>query len=521
MNRQIRGLAIILLCCFTLLFVQVNLIQVTNVSCPGLVAVANRDDCRHDLDHDSRNVRAILRDFSRTRGTVTTADGVVIAKSVESNDQYVWQREFPTGDLFGQITGYFSLTYGSAGIERQYNDELAGQASDQKLRSFSDLFVARDHSGNLTLTLRNDLQTAAREALGDREGSVVVLDPRSGALLALWSNPSYDPNPLSHHDTEDNNLAERTKVALDADPTKPLLPKAWAEIYLPGSTFKLVTGSVGVESGKVTPDQPSYPALQSYRAPVPYGQPLRNFDGEVCGGTLMTILAMSCNTAFAQMGTETLGPQLMIAGADRFGFDGKVPLDLPGVARSTFRPPPSADDPNADFTQELPRLAQASIGQNTVAASPLQMALVVAAIANNGEIMEPHVLDEVRDTQGNLIREVKPRVWRKPISSSTAEVMREAMRQVVARGTATNMALPGYDVGAKTGTAEIGDGSPESPLSNNAWMVAWGGRPGGEPQVVVVVVVPDVPGYGNNSTGGAVAGPAAREVLARALEVAS
>lgn len=519
MNRQIRGLAGLLLFCFVLLFVQVNILQVGHTSCPGLVAAVNRDDCRRNLDNDPRNVRAILRDFSRTRGTVTTADGVVLAKSVPSDDQYVWQRQFPTGDLFGQVTGYFSLTYGSSGVERQYNDELAGQTADQKLRSFSDLFVSRDRSGNLTLTLRNDLQTTARNALGDRKGSVVVLDPRTGELLALWSNPSYDPNPLAHHDTEDAPIAQQTKTALDADPAKPLLAKAWGEIYQPGSTFKLVTGSVGVETGKVTADTPVYPPMQSYRAPVPYGSPLRNFDGEVCGGSLITILAQSCNTAFAQMGTETIGPTDMISGAAAFGFDGKVPLDLPGGAVSTFRPPPSEDDPKGDFTRELPRLAQASIGQDTVAATPLQMALVMAAIAHDGTIMEPHVLDEVRDTQGNLIRKVEPKTWRSPISADTAALLREATRQVVLRGTATGMAVPGFDVGAKTGTAEIGDGTPASPLSNNAWMVAWGGPPNGDPQVVVVVLVPNVPGYGNNSTGSAVAGPAAREILAKALEV--
>ncbi len=519
MNRQIRELAALLLFCFTLLFVQVNLIQLAHVSCPGLVATVRRDDCRRDLDHDPRNVRAILRDFTRTRGSVTTADGVLLAKSVPSHDQYVWQREFPTGDLFGQITGYFSLTYGSAGIERAYNDELAGQTADQKLRSFSDLFVERDHSGNLTLTVRDDLQRTARDALGDRKGSVVVLDPRTGAVLALWSNPSYDPNPLSHHDTEDNPLAQRSKSALDADPAKPLLPKAWAEIYLPGSTFKLVTGSVGVQSGKVTPDQPSYPAASSYSAPVPYGNPIRNFDGEVCGGTLNWILAQSCNSAFAQMGTETIGPKDMIRGAEAFGFDGRLPFDLPGSAASTFRPAPSKEDPNADFTKELPRLAQASIGQDTVAATPLQMALVVSAIAHDGKIMTPHVLATVQDQQGNVVRRVDPKVWRRPISAASAATMRDAMRQVVRAGTATNMAMPGFDVGAKTGTAERGDGSAASPFSNNAWMVAWGGPEGGEARVVVVVVVPDVPGYGNNSTGSVVAGPAARTVLAKALAV--
>lgn len=513
MNRQIRSLAAVLLFCFALLFVQVNLLQVGDRSCAGAVGVFFGSTCRDHLDDDSLNTRGILRDFTRPRGAIATADGVVLAKSVDSNDKYVYQRVYPQGDLYGQITGYFSFVYGSAGLEEQYTDELSGNTANQELRSLSDLFTNKDHSGNLTLTLRDDLQRTARSALGDQKGSVVVLDPRSGDVLALWNNPSFDPNPLSHHDTDTNHTARDAKKLLDAAPGNPLVNQSIGQLYAPGSTFKLVTGSIGVDTGKVTPDQPSYPPLTSYKAPVPYGSPISNFAGETCGGTLFTILAQSCNSAFAQMGTETIGPEKMIAGAERFGFGSTLPIDLPGPkAKSVMRPQPSKDDPLADFTREIPQLSLVSIGQGYNVATPLQMALVTAAIANNGVIMTPHLLDTVRDTDGKVVDRYRDRAWRRAMKASTAATMRDAMRQVVSNGTATNMAIAGFDVGAKTGTAELNNNT-----ENNTWMVAWGAKPGQAPSVVVAVLVPNVPGYGNGATGSVIAGPVAHAVLQKAL----
>lgn len=515
MSRQIRGLAIVLMACFTLLFVQVNLIQVGNRSCAGAIgALIDPSTCRNDLDTDQQNVRAILRDFSRPRGSIATADGVVLAKSVESHDRYVYQREYPQGDLYGQITGYYSFEYGSSGIEKQYNDELAGQTANQRLRSLSDLFSDTDTAGNVTLTIRDDLQRMARDNLGDRVGTVLVMDPRDGAVLTMWSNPNFDPNPLSHHDTEDVRTARDTKMLLDEAPDHPLINASIGSLLAPGSTFKLVTAATGLSEGKVTRDTPSYPSVTSYQPP--YGDPIANFDNEVCGGTLFTILARSCNSAFAEMGTETIGPQAMIAGSEKFGFDADLPIDLPGPkAVSTIRPEANTEDPDRDFTREIPQLSLASIGQGPTVTTPLQMALVVAGIANDGEIMTPHLLDNVRDIEGRKTSQWRNRAWKRAMDAPTAATMREAMLDVVTEGTASSMAIDGWDVGAKTGTAEVGDDT------NNAWMVAWGGPPGGEPTTVVVVVVPRVPGHGNASTGSVVAGPVARTMMQAALERAS
>ena len=514
MNRQIKGLACLLMGCFVLLFVQVNLLQVGNRSCAGAVgAVIAKSTCRGGLDSDPQNSRAILRDFSRPRGSIVTADGVVIAKSVDSHDQYVYQRVYPKGDLYGQITGYYSFVYGSSGLEKQYNNDLAGQTLNQRLESLSDLFSTTDTSGNVTITIRDDLQQTARQALGSNVGTALALDPRTGDVLAMWSNPNFDPNPISHHDTDDNHTARDAKILLDKSAGNPLINAAVGSLELPGSTMKLVTGSIGVDSGKVTEDKPSYPNAQSYQPPDTT-HAISNFDSETCGGTLFAILATSCNSAFAQMGTETIGPRNMIVGSERFGFDSTLPIDLPQPkAVSTIRPPKSDADPNRDFTQELPQLALASIGQGYANASPLQMALVASAIAHGGTIMKPHLLDVVRDSDGRITKSYRASTWRRAMKTSSAQVMMDAMRKVVTNGTATDMAMSGYDIGAKTGTAELGDNS-----SNNAWMVAWGAKQGEEPSVVVVAVVPNVPGYGNAATGARVAGPVAKALLQAALE---
>jgi len=505
-NRRIRGLAIVLMVCFTALFVQVNVLQVAQKSCPGFATPLAKAGCRNDLSHDPSNYRKIVRDFSQPRGTVTTADGAVLAKSVPSTDRFKYQRQFPEGDLFGPITGYYNFNFGATGLEKTYNDELSGQTTKQQYRSLSDLFVTRDHTGNLTLTIRKDLQQAARDQLqaaldkqGLKEGAAIALDPRDGSILALWSNPSFDPNALSGHDTK---ATQDAKTLFDLDKSKPLLARSYRETYAPGSTMKMVTGSVGVDTGKVTPDNPSYPSASQYQPK--YGLAISNFGGEVCGGTLFAVLAASCNSAFAAMGTETIGADLMIAGAQKFGFDQLPPIDLPDPAAAAFP---------TDFTGKLPLLSQASIGQGDVRATPLQMALVAAGIANNGTIMAPHLLKEIRDKQGDVIEAYQPKPWRQAISASAAATMRAAMIGVVERGTAVGMGLPGYEVGAKTGTAEVAT----TPATNNAWMVLWAGPPGQPPTAVVAVVVPRVPGHGNASTGAAVSGAAAKALLQAVL----
>jgi peptidoglycan glycosyltransferase len=484
MDRSIRRLGAFLIGLFCILFVQLNYIQVWRAD---------------DLNTSPANRRPIDQAFNRPRGAVSTSDGVVVARSVASNDRYEYQREFPEGELYAHLTGYFSYLFGATGIERAYNDELSGTTAGQRVQSVGDLFVRKDRTGNVKLTVRSDVQAAAKAALGDQKGSVVALDPSTGGVLASWSWPSYDPNLLSDHDLE---AAGDVKLVYEAADGEPLLAKVYREIYPPGSTFKVVTASTGVETGMVTPTEPVYPTIRTLDLPQTTRN-LPNFGGSLCGGTLFVILAKSCNTSFGQMGLDLGGPTL-IDGARRFGFNETPPLDLPAVA-SRF--------PEVDFSKQLPTLAQSAIGQYDVAATPLQMALVAAGVANDGVIMEPHVVDEIRDGEGELVRRLEPTVWRRAVSAPAAETMREAMRQVVSNGSATRLQIPGVDVGAKTGTAQFG---PAAPLRSHAWVIAWAGVPGQKPSVVVAVLVEGQDGA-SEQTGGRVAAPIAKAVIEAAL----
>ncbi|MGI8709967.1 MAG: peptidoglycan D,D-transpeptidase FtsI family protein [Acidimicrobiales bacterium] len=485
MDRSIRRLGGFLMILFCALFAQLNYIQVFRAK---------------TLNTHVGNTRPIDQAFGRARGSISTADGVLLARSVPSDDRFQFQRRYPGGELYAGLTGYYNYSFGATGLERTYNAELSGRTARQQVRSVGDLFVDADRTGNLKLAVRSDVQATARRALGNQKGSVVALDPSTGAVLALWSYPSFDPNALAVHDFDQATAA---KDLLEAAAGKPLLAKTYREIYPPGSTFKVVTGATGVESGKVTTTTPSYPRLSTLDLPLTTTN-LPNFGGEVCGGTLFDILAVSCNTSFGQMGLDLGGPTL-IDGAEAFGFNAVPPLDLPAVA-SQF--------PTGDFTKRLPALAQAAIGQNDVAATPLQMALVAAGIANDGVILEPHVVDEVRDGQGDLVKQLRPTQWKRAVSPRSADVMRQAMREVVARGTATRLQIPALDVGAKTGTAQFG---PARPLRSHAWVIAWAGPPGRKPSVAVAVIVEGEEGL-SEQTGGRVAAPIARQVIETAMQ---
>lgn len=503
MNRQIRRLSIGLMVCYLLLFAQLNNLQIFG---------AER------LKENPDNNREIVNSYSRPRGTISTSDGVVVARSVEVDTDLERQREYPEGELYAQVSGFFSFHFGASGVEESYNEELTGETIDLELRDLSDLFVERDRSGSIVLSVRSDVQAAARDALGEREGSVVALDVQTGEILALWSWPSFDPNLVS-----DPSLAAASE-ARDlylADERDPMLGRAYQERYFPGSTFKVVTSIAGLESGLVTADQPSYPVVSSWTPPLT-NRPITN-NGATCGGTLFDILRVSCNTAYAEMGSITLGPQLMTSGAEGVGFNDRPPVDLPDAARSVFptdygaaletpgQPSPDASVPGTIF-EDTPSLALASIGGFDVAATPLQMALVTAGVANNGQIPTPHVVREVRDADGELVDEVQPETWRRGMSPATAATMREAMLGVVAGGTAQGLAIPGFEVGGKTGTARV----TEEPAQSHAWIVGFAGPPGEAPRVAVAVVVLAQPGA-TETGGGRVAAPIGRAVLEAAL----
>jgi peptidoglycan glycosyltransferase len=479
--RQIKFLAVAMMVLYTAVFLKLNQVQVVQAN---------------SLANDPRNSRVATRDFARPRGVIQTADGRVLAQSTPTDDRFKRLRQYPGGALYAGITGYFSFTYGGAGVERAYTDYLSGRKVSSSLRGLSNVFSDKEQAGNVTLTVRDAVQQVAAQQLGNRRGAVVALDPTTGAIIAMVSFPSFDPNPLAAHDQK---VVRDAWSALEADAGKPLLPRAFGERYAPGSTFKLVTASAALER-KPELATKTYPVLSKLDLPDTNAD-LPNFGGESCGGPLPQLLKVSCNTGFGQMGLD-LGGDALAAEAGDYGFNDAPPLDLkPGAATSKFPDP-------TFFTRNRPVLAQSAIGQADVQATPLQMALVAAAIGNKGVAMKPHVMAEIRDNEGDVVRRYVPSSWRKPITPEVADALTQMMIGVVNGGTATRIAVPGIQVAAKTGTAQtVGKNA-------HAWIVGF--APADAPKIAVAVIVESQPGV-SEATGGRVAAPIAQAVIRAAL----
>jgi peptidoglycan glycosyltransferase len=497
MNRPIRHVIAVLLGCFTILFAQLNRVQVYDAA---------------GLQGNAANTRTIQRDFNRPRGIISTADGVVVAESIDTpGGIFDRQRVYPQGDLYSHTVGYTSFTFGADGVERTYNDALVGRTASQELTGLTEILDGRNPTGNVVLTLDHRMQTLAKEQLGRREGSVVALDPRSGAVYAMWSYPSFDPNGLA---TNDGTVANGAWTELVEAEGLPLRPRAYRDREFPGSTFKLVTAAAALESGAATMEQPSFEPTDAYTPPLTE-RALTNFGGSTCGGNLTELVVVSCNTGFGRLAAELVGPGPLIDQAQRFGFNQQPPIDLPNPATSVFPTDfgslvsnPSDVIPAGVF-ENTPALAQSAIGQFEVQASPLQMALVAAAVSNGGTVPTPHVVDRVEDSVTlSTVSEVSPGRWLNAMSEQNATALATAMVETVERGTATSVAVPGVVVGAKTGTAQLGTDPPRS----HAWIVVFAGRPEGPPEIAIAVLVEGQEGS-SDQTGGGTAGPIARSLL--------
>ena len=482
MNGGIRKVGAAVTVLLLVLVAQLTYLQIVNAS---------------KLDNDPRNLRSVLRDINRARGDIVSADGEVLAHSVPATDgsDFDYQRLYPLGGLTAQVVGYQSFVVGNMGIERSYNSELAGRASE--LRSLGDVLRGKETTGTVVLSLRTAVQRAAAAALGDQKGSVVVLDVKTGGIVAMYSNPTYDPQPLAGHDTTAVNSYFAT---LTTDPAKPNLPRAYQEIYPPGSTFKIVTSAVSFDAGTATP-QTVYPSLNALDLPLT-SNVLKNFGGATCGGSVFESFVISCNTTFAKMGLE-LGDKFP-PGLERFGVEGEAPpLDIyPGAVRNTGLE-------GADFQTDAPQFAFAGVGQGTVATSPLAMAMVAASVANGGVMLQPRAVQEIRDQDGKVVRQIGTSPWKTAMTPATAQALNAMMRAVVDRGTGVHAQIAGVAVAGKTGTAQNSSGSP------HAWFVGF--APAEAPRYAVAVLVENGGSLGSEATGGAVAAPIGAQVLQAAL----
>jgi penicillin-binding protein A len=487
LNRKIRQLAAGVMVLYLVLFVALNYWQVGR---------------EPELNAMDGNTRAIRREFSRPRGEIVTADGVVVARSVATpqGSEFPYQREYPTGELFADVTGYYSLALGSTQLERTQRSVLTGQTAQQRIGNIEDIITGGEGTGTVQLTMRADLQETARQALAGREGSVVMVDTQTGAVLAMYSNPTFDPNVIVNPDFDAARAA--LEQLLEA-PGDPLLANAYQERFMPGSTFKVLTTGIALETGAVSLDT-QFERLTEWTPPQT-SNPIQNYDGSNCGGDLREVFRRSCNIPFAQTALN-VGVQGMVDGVARWGVGDPVPIDLPRPAASTF-------GDTTDLDQQLPLLAMRGFGQQEDQMVPLHMALIAAAVANNGVMMQPHVVGSTLDSQGRTLTRTRPEEWLRPITPQTAATLNSLMQSVVTDGTASCcLDVPGVSVAAKTGTAQLNEaGEPER---SNAWIVAF--APADQPRYAVSVVLLDSPEV-STGTGGRLAGPIADEMLTRAL----
>jgi peptidoglycan glycosyltransferase len=482
-NAPIRRLSTVVALLFSALLVSTTLIQFVQAK---------------SLNERPDNRRTLLSTYARERGQILVG-GAPIAKSVPSKDELKWLRTYPKKDLYAHVTGYYSFTYGAGGGIEGAEDSLLSGASDKLFyRRVSDILTGKEQTGaSLELTLDAKAQAAADKALGKQRGAVVALNPRTGEVLALVSHPSYDPSVLSSHDTAKVVAAWKQ---LNGDPDRPMVDRAIAgNLYPPGSTFKVVTTAAALESGKFT-EESQIPGPATLDLPQTTVN-LPNDDRRPCGPnnktSLTHALEISCNTAYGWLGMQ-VGADAFRAQAAKFGIGDRLSI------------PMSVTPSSVPAQLNEPQLAQSAIGQYDVRVTPLQMAMVAAAIANKGIVMKPYLVSKVTSSDLETIDEAQPEQLSQAVSANTAAALTRMMQTVVKSGTGTAAQISGVDVAGKTGTAQHATGA-----APHAWFISF--APAEDPKVAVAVVVEDGGNAGNEAFGGRVAAPIAKAVMEAVL----
>jgi penicillin-binding protein A len=476
-NRPVRRVALAMLILFGLLIANANYVQVFE---------GDR------LRSDPGNTRVLLDEYERQRGTIVV-DGKPVAESVPTDDKLKYLRQYPGKATYAPVTGFYSLIFGATGMEQAENSLLSGSDNRLFTRRLSALLTGRDpRGGDVVLTLNSRAQQVAMAGLGTRRGAVVALDPTTGAILAMASTPSYDPNPIASHDPS-TIRAQYNKLA--ADPEDPLVNRAINERYPPGSTFKVIVAAAALENGR-TPDS-LLDCPNAYTLPGTRTQ-LRNFGNESCSApkvTMQTALTNSYNTAFAKLGVD-VGESAVRQAASDFGIGTGEPLETP------LRVSPSS---LGDIPDQA-ALAQSSIGQRDVALTPLQGAMIASAVANNGVLMSPYLVSEVRAPDLTVLDRTKPEQLSTAVSPQVASQLTQMMRSVVQNGTGRSARIAGVDVAGKTGTAENAPGA-----APHAWFIGFANS--GAKHVAVSVIIENGGNSGSETTGGEAAAPIAKNVM--------
>jgi penicillin-binding protein A len=444
------------------------------------------------LRDNALNKRPLFAALHVKRGPILAADGSALARSVRG-PRGTYRRSYPDGSLFGHPVGYANLALQQlSGLERFRNDELSGQGSE--LDSIVTQLQGRRQAGDTVETTLDApaqrLATQQLQATGSA-GSVVALDPRTGAVKVMVSTPGYDPNGIGQPGVFARLNAQGSG--------SPLLDRATQATYPPGSTFKVVTAAAAIDSGRYTPSS----TIDGNSPKLISGVPLRNDGGKSYGPiSLTTALTYSVNTVFAQVGVA-LGRDTMARYMTRFGFYRKPPLDYPADQRIASGERTARGRLLAP-TSPLIDVGRMAIGQDKLTVTPLQMAMVAAAVANGGTLMTPHLTDRVLDPDGRTVKRIAPTVASRVMKPATASALTQMMRTVVEEGTGTAVRLPGIDVAGKTGTAEVG--APGANVTQ-PWFIAF--APAERPRIAIAVTVERSQG----GFGGTVAAPIARAVL--------
>ncbi|MCL6669695.1 peptidoglycan D,D-transpeptidase FtsI family protein [Streptomyces panaciradicis] len=482
MNKTIRRTSV-----FVLLLVFALLIRATWVQYYDGKALAD----------DKYNRRNVIQTYAEPLGNIIVAGRSVTGSARTKSGDLAYKRTYKDGALYAAVTGYASQAYAPTQLEGIYQDLLNG--TDNRLKTVMDTVTGkRAEPGDVVTTIDPAVQKAAYDALGAKKGAAVAIDPKTGKILAVVSTPSYDPTSLT-----DANTAGPAWKKLNADPDKPLTNRALRQPLPPGSTFKLVVAAAALEDGL-------YSSVEQHTdSPDPYTLPgtTRELSNEnpnaPCeNASIRTALEYSCNNVFARMAVQ-LGQDKVRAMAEKFGFNDDA-QDVPVRAYTSVYP----TGMNESST------ALTGIGQFDVTATPLQMAMVSAAIANGGKLVSPHMVAQITDGGGDVLKNYDDSAGTKEIvSSSTAEQLQSAMQTVVEKGTGTNARISGVTVGGKTGTAQHGENNSQTPY---AWFTSYG-KAGGK-EVAVAVVVEQSNAARSEVSGNGLAAPVAKAMMKAALE---
>lgn len=449
------------------------------------------------LANDKKNRRKTIAQYAQPLGNIVVAGSPVTGSKRTEGGDLAYKRDYTDGRLYAAVTGYSSQAYGATQLEGIYADVLDG--TDSRLKNPVDALTRKQaEPGTVLTTIDPAVQKAGYKALGNKKGAAVAIDPKTGRILGMVSTPSYDPSKIAG--LTDGKEWQR----LMADEDKPLVNRALRQPLPPGSTFKLVVAAAALEDGlygsvDTATDSPNPYTLPGTRTVLPN----ENASAPCENASIRTALRYSCNNVFGKMAVD-LGQDKVKAMAEKFGFNDKE-LDVPVRAYASVYPS-GMDKAQTGLT---------GIGQFDVTATPLQMAMVSAAIANDGLMAAPHMVSQVVDSDGDPLQTYEDGDARRIMSSGTAEQLRSAMRTVVEEGTGSNASIAGMEVGGKTGTAQHGENNSKTPY---AWFTSYAKDPATGKEVAVAVMIEDSGAARSEVSGNGLAAPVAQKMMKAALK---